>query len=383
MVPVRLFNETHDNPRQATLATRSDLAHRSLWQCLDEHQHADGFFMKGNRRALDQLFDGNERRLQNFVRNDNECLGSILQAAGFDSSGAEVVRYEPRFYGEPDLAMKLADGRMAVVELCFALHARHTAKDLMYLMDPACGDLAGFVWLCDRVTASVLEMIRFYAARFGLSKRITLEVLVPQAGRFDATPPLRFAFDPQLRDLRAGSPRNTQDGATVFRRVAELFRTAEAIDSIALARLLGVTSNWVTQHAQRPKKRHAPRLVCKRDQTGARLRADNNRLVFDLDEVSAFVSDFELLVTQAEAPALRGNTLPLVSAQDPRIGTDWLTLEDFRRDTETKQYAAIKRALDAPVAFCISSSGLGYSVLWPRERRSALRLRAESTDVAR
>jgi hypothetical protein len=341
-------------------------------------------FVKRDSRVLDELFNGNEHRFQSFVRNDNECLRAILQSAGFDGGEAEVVQYEPRFYGEPDLAVKMVDGRMAAVELCFTLHARHTAKDLMYLMDPACGDIAGFVWVCDRVTASVLEMIRYHAARFALSKRITLEVLVPQEGRFDASPPLRFAFDPQLRDLRAGSPRNAQDGATVFRRVAELFRTSEAIDSSDLARLLGVTPTWVTQHAAKANKRNAPRLACKRGPDGARVRAGNNRLLFDLEEVSAFVTDFELLVARQEARSLRGGTIPLVSARDPRVGTDWLTLEDFRRETVTKQYAAIKRDLSTPLAFHISSSGLGYSLLWPRQRTSALRLRETySTDVSR
>jgi hypothetical protein len=114
-------------------------------------------------------------------------------------------------------------------------------------------------------------------------------------------------------------------------------------------------------------------MVSMRAPNGSRLRAADGRFLFELERVTTFVSDFEQLVAQLEG---FGATLPLVSARDPRIGVDWLTLEQFRRETPTRQYAAIKRSLGAPVAFCISTSGLGYSLLWPRERSSALRRRA-------
>lgn len=103
------------------------------------------------------------------------------------------------------------------------------------------------------------------------------------------------------------------------------------------------------------------------------MRGADGRFLFDLEQVSTFVSDLERLVTQLEAPHLGNASLPLVSASDPRIGTAWNTLEMFRSKTATRQYGAVKRALGTPIAFHISTAGRGYSVLWPEERRTALR----------
>jgi len=332
--------------------------------------------VRSEQRVLDEKFDGNERRFQTFVRTDEECRRTVLQSAGLDVGDAAIVPFKARYYGAPDFACAVSGGRLAVVELCFTLHARHAAKDLLYLVDPGSWNVAGLVWVCDSVSTSVLAMIRHYAAKFGLDKRVSLEVLVPQVGRFDGPPPLRFAFDPQLRDLRAGSPRNARDGATVFRGLTELYRTSDEIDTPALARLFGVSDTWVTQHASKPTKKHAARLASKLGPNGTQLRGADGRFLFDLEHVSEYVLDLEHLVTQQEAPHLVGATLTLVSARDPRIGPEWMTLEAFRRETPTRQYAAIKRQLGTPVAFCISSSGLGYSLLWPAERRGALRLHA-------
>lgn len=329
--------------------------------------------MRGPRRVLDEKFEGSEQRFQSFVRNDRQCRRAILQAAGLEAGDAEIVEYRPRFYGAPDFVIRLADGRCAIVELCFDLAARHAFRDFSYALDPASEEVAALVWVCDSVTTRVVNMIRHYAARFSLQRRITLEILVPQAERFDAEPPLRFAFDPLLRDLRAGAPRSSHDGATVLEQLTEMYKVADEIDTVALARLLGVSNTWVTLHATKAKKGRGPRLICKHAVNGARMRGADGRFLFDLEQVSAFVSDFERVVTQAEARRVRSTTLPLVSAMDPRIGTAWNTLEMFRSMTATRQYGAVKRALGEPTAFCISSTARGYSALWPDERRSALR----------
>jgi hypothetical protein len=330
--------------------------------------------VRGRRRVLDEKFEGNENRFQGFVRNDNECRRAILQSAGLDAGDGEIMDFRARYYGEPDIVCRLADGRCAVIELAFILSARHAFKDLAYAADPAASNVAGLIWLCDSVSASVPEMVHYYATKLALDRRITLEILVPQAQRFDGAPPLRFSFDPLLRDLRAGAPRKSHDGVTVLERLAKQYRTSDEIDTVALARILGVTPTWVTLHASKPKKReHAPRLVSLRAPNGSRLRGADGRFLFELERVTSFVTDFEQFVAQVEVP---GATLPLVSARDPRIGVDWLTLEQFRNETPTRQYAAIKRSLGAPLAFCISTSGLGYSLLWPRERSSALRRQA-------
>jgi hypothetical protein len=324
-------------------------------------------------RVLDDKFGGSEQRFQDFVRSDRQCRRAILQAAGLEAGDAEIVEFRPRYYGSPDFFVRLADGRCAIIELCFDLTARHAFKDFSYALDPASDEVAALVWVCDAVPAHVVSMVRHYAARFSLHRRITLEILVPQGGRFDSEPPLRFGFDPLLRDLRAGAPRSSHDGATVHEQLAELYKQADEIDTIALTRLLGTTTTWVTLHAMKPKKGRAPRLACKRAPSGARMRGANNRLLFDLEDVSSFVCAFEHLVTQIEAPHVGSGTLPLVASTDPRIGTTWHTLDMFRAMTATRQWGAVKRALGVPVAFQISTAGRGYSLLWPEERRNALR----------
>lgn len=328
--------------------------------------------MKTRQRILDAKFEGNERRLEAFVRNDEGCRRAILQAAGLDSPAVEVVEFRPHFYGIPDVPCRLRDGRVVIIELAFALDARHGFKDLAYVADPAAANVAGLVWLCDSVSTRALEMVRYYAARFALRRQVTLEILIPQDGRFDAPPPLRYAFDAQIRDLRAGTSYPSSDGVTVLERLTQMYRVADEIDTVALARVLGVSQTWVTLHALRPRAGgHEPRLECKKSSDGTRLRGPNERLLFDLDRVWTFVEAFEHHVTRLEI----GNSnvlLPLVSARDPRIGNHWLTLEAFRRETPTRQYRAIKRRLGVPAAFCVSSSGRGYSPLWPRERGSAL-----------
>lgn len=328
--------------------------------------------MKAQQRVLDEMFEGSEHRFESFVRNDHECRRAILQCSGLDVGDAELVEFNAEFYGIPDIVVRLADGHLAVIELCFELSLRHAFRDFAYVLDPASKDVAAIVWVCDSVPASVPSMIRYYADAFGLSKRITLEILV--AGRFDGAGPMRFTFDPMLRDLRAGAPRRCHGGITVLERLIELHRSADEIDTTALARILGVSQTWITLHAAKPKLGHAllP-LDCKKAPNGTRLRGADGRFLFNLDPVSSFVEDFERIVTRLEVGNTNGAVLPLVSARDPRIGSHWLTLEGFRRETPTRQYRAIKRRLGTPAAFCISSSGRGYSPLWPAERRSALR----------
>lgn len=249
--------------------------------------------MRGRRRVLDERFEGNEKQLQSFVQNDNQCRRAILQSAGLDGGDAEIVDFRARYYGEPDIVCRLADGRCAVIELAFVLSARHAFKDLAYAADPAASNVAGLVWLCDSVSASVPAMIRYYARRFALDRRITLEVLVPQPSGFDAAPPLRFGFDPLLGDLRAGAARSSHDGVTVFERLMELYRSSDEVDTAAVARLLGVTPTWVTLHASKPKKRYdAPRLVSMKAPNGSRLRGADGRFLFELERVTTFVSDF-------------------------------------------------------------------------------------------
>jgi hypothetical protein len=150
----------------------------------------------------------------------------------------------------------------------------------------------------------------------------------------------------------------------VLEQLAAWYGIADEIDAAALARLLGTTQAWVNVRAARSRK-GAPRLVCKRAPDGGRVRGSNNRLVFDVEDVSRFVTDVERMVTRVEAPNLGTATLPLVSAADPRIGTLWNTLEMLRGRTAARWYGATTRPIGDPTAFFISNAHRGYSVAWP------------------
>lgn len=325
--------------------------------------------MRGKQRILDEKFESNEQRFKTFVRGDRECRSAILQCGGLDAADAELIDFKARFYGDPDVVVRLADRRLAVIELRFELSLRHAFRDFAYILDPASAGAAAIVWVCDRAPPAVAAMIRHYAALFGLDRRASFEILL--AARFDDAPPMRFVFEPQLRDLRAGAPKKSCDGVTVAERLTELYRTTDEIDTVTLARLLGVTQTWITLHASRNYR--AQRLVCKYAPNGERLRGADGRLLFELERVLTFVSDLELVVTRLEGRDIAGRALRLVSARDPRIGAEWFTLEMFRDGTPTRSYHAIKRRLGPPIAFHISTAGRGFSLLWPIDRRTALR----------
>jgi hypothetical protein len=194
--------------------------------------------------------------------------------------------------------------------------------------------------------------------------RIQRDVLEEESVGSDWVFDQGFACNRALRLGGIGTP----SGATVLEQLTELYRIADEIDAAALARLLGVTRTWLIRYATRPKKRRSPWLTCKEIERGARMRTANNRLLFDLDDISAFVAEFEELVTNLEAPHLGGVTLPLVSATDPRIGTMWNPLEAFRSRIVAWQHGAVRRSLGTPIAFHISTAGFDYCALWPEER---------------
>lgn len=324
-----------------------------------------------SRTVLDTRFAGSEMQLVRFLKEDRECRQIVLQCAGFDPGDAELIEFTARYYGKPDIVCRLADGRLAVIELCFELSRRHAFKDLAYVLDPASSAIAGIVWICDSVPPPVLEMLRHYAERFRLDRRISFEVLVPD--RFDVAGPARFTFVPLLRDLRAGTSRVVCVTTTVVEQLTALCHSSLnfEMDTRALARLLGVSPTWVTAHAARSNR--SLRLDPKAAPDRSRFRGADGRFLFDLDQVLTFIGDLETHVACEERHDVRSAPLPLVSARDTRIGADWLTIEMFRRTTPTRQHLAIKRRLGVPVAFFISSSARGYSLVWPTDRGALLR----------
>jgi hypothetical protein len=263
-----------------------------------------------------------------------------------------------------------------VIELCFELSLRHAFRDFAYVLDPAIAGAAAIIWVCDSVPAAVPPMIRYYAQLFALDRRISIEILV--ACRIDKSPPMRFSFVPQLGDLRAGAPRRVHRAVTVAEHLTDLYRTTDEIDTVSLARLLGTTQTWITLHASR--KERALRLVAKHTPIAGRLRGADGRFLFDLEAVFSFVSDFERLVARLEGHD-EDQSLPLLSARDPRIGSELFTLEMFRGNTATRQYHAIRQRLGSPVGFIISTSSRGYSLVWPAARQHELRPRAANDNL--
>lgn len=171
--------------------------------------------------------------------------------------------------------------------------------------------------------------------------------------------------------------------ATVLEQLAAWCRIADEIGATPLANIFGTTPGWVSAQAVRRKKGHAPRLVCKRDPGRAVVRGADDRLLFDVEDVFSYVTDVERLVTRLEAPHLGSATLPLVSAEDPRIGTAWSTLEILRGQSAAPWQGVVRHAFAEPAAFFISRGHRGYSVAWTDGRSAALRPLAANDNVWR
>jgi len=321
-----------------------------------------------------------ERKLHKFVAADARCRQAILEHAGLRAGAADLVKFKTQIHGATDLVCKVERDGLAIVELCFALTAEHAWKDLWYLVDPGNRDkIVALIWVCDSVSPAAIEMIRFFAAEFGLERRVTLEVLLPQDERFDR-PTGSFRFGQQLSDLRGGTPRARPMPRSLLHDLNAEVGDRREIDSTVVTRLFGVSGNW-RRVASQSSERRAPRLALVRTLDGTPVKGDDGRLYVDAESVRGYIADSEAEVARKEAELLDGEQIAMVSCKAPEIiEGEWWPLARFHEISVTKNRDTIRKHLGRPVAFCIGKHGAGFSLLWPRERMYRLRLVAIPDD---
>jgi hypothetical protein len=134
---------------------------------------------------------------------------------------------------------------------------------------------------------------------------------------------------------------------------------------------LGVSSNWVS-NARKENLLKRPTLECILDGRGEPMTAKDGRFLYKLDHVLEFLDAFEKWVSDRENTT---SIIPLLSATDERIEKQqFLTLQDIvEMEDMPKSITTVKKRLALPVGFCISSSGQGYSLLFPKEQLERLR----------
>jgi len=293
------------------------------------------------------------------------CLAELLDDAGF--SGARVVPHRERVT-RSDIECRLPSGKLVMVELAFVLDYDHIWKDLQYIIDPRAEHrLAGFVWLCDEITPANIDRVRFLADRFELVNRIA--VIILRAKRLKReTDEARFDVLLRLSGRAAAAPVS----AATTDLLGEVSRasTDGTIPSRALARILGASHSWLTERAHLGTLSGRPRLICVRDGEGAPLRGPSGARMFGCTEVETWVADVEAWVQHREGLLA---AIPLVASSDPRIGSMWVQANDaLVGHGPAKRSTTLKHRL-APVAFRISSSDKGYTLLYTLDAVRALK----------
>lgn len=139
------------------------------------------------------------------------------------------------------------------------------------------------------------------------------------------------------------------------------------VDSKIIAAILGVSQNWPSGRACQANSIGRPTLEYKRNRHGEALTGKDGRFRYSLERVLVFVDALEEWVSLSEKTP---SSLPLWSATDDRITTGrFLQLKSIvGQDGMPASFATAKRHLGPPIAFCISSAGQGYSLLYPAER---------------
>jgi len=138
----------------------------------------------------------------------------------------------------------------------------------------------------------------------------------------------------------------------------------EEIDSPSLANIFGVSANWFTQRVRKSAAISRPILQPKKLASGMELKGPDGRFRYALKDVLEFVDAFERFVFTREH--MINNAINLVPTCHPKIANnDWVTATKSKEwPGVPKNYNAIRKQLGCPVAFTISSSGCGYSLLF-------------------
>lgn len=144
------------------------------------------------------------------------------------------------------------------------------------------------------------------------------------------------------------------------------------LDSKSMATILGVSQNWISGRACQNNLIGRPVLQYKKNSVGNPLTGKDGRYRYSLGRVLEFVDSLEYWVGHLET---NSGTIPLWSASDHRIESgQYIPLSSvIGKPGMPNNHATVKKYLAPPVAFCISSAGQGYSLLYPAERLARLK----------
>lgn len=153
------------------------------------------------------------------------------------------------------------------------------------------------------------------------------------------------------------------------------------VDSKLIADVFGMAQNWVSGRACQQNAIGRPVLAYKRNHEGDALTGKDGRYRYSLDRVLSFVDALETWVSSSEDFF---GVLPLWSATDPRIQTGQVIPlgSIVKMPGMPASFSTVKKRVAPPVAFCFSSAGQGYSLLYPAERLERLREAAQDLSHA-
>ena len=148
----------------------------------------------------------------------------------------------------------------------------------------------------------------------------------------------------------------------ISKSLSELVRSVSKdgeISGPSVARILKVSTNWITERASNLEAISRP--------NGKKIRGADGRFLYKLDQILKFISKFEKRVNKKEKT---DKAISLISTEYKK--QNLFTLTDLKNGNKApKNFSTIKTIIEennfVPCAFCISSSGLGYSLLYKEE----------------
>jgi hypothetical protein len=181
---------------------------------------------------------------------------------------------------------------------------------------------------------------------------------------------------PPVRSNAATSSFNSESVAHTDSELRSSLREAASasgeLDSPSLARIFGVSANWFTQRVRRSGGSPRPTLQPKKLGGDIELRGRDGRFLYSLQDVLQFIDEFERFVLASEPI---DKPIKLVSSLHPKVETQqWITATKATRWPGAPINSnSIRKLLGNPVAFQISSSGSGYSLLFDASTLNQLR----------
>lgn len=310
---------------------------------------------------------GSEDNARRFIASNDACLREILREADFSEPFRQVGHFQLKFGGKPDIILDVEGRGIVFVELALRLDPDHVHGDFKYVLDPAATNrLAAMIWVCDSYASTCPEMLDFYIRLLRLWGTKTFALLTL---RHLSVPEARFRFDRLLFGTRRGVA--TADGGDLRRELLARASPSGRVDTTAVAKAFGMSHGWVTERISRTRGGKRSPLLPMRNRDGAFLTGPNGVHWYRVEDVIRFIAESESWVADEKGI----EPIPLVSAMDKRIlDGQLLTLTACQKALqEHVSDGKLRRVLGTPAAVCFSTSGNGYSLLYPNENTDRLK----------